>query len=53
MRYVKPTPVGRPLLGRARATRDSGRYIDLAGELEDLETRAVVATATGRFFPIR
>jgi uncharacterized protein (TIGR00369 family) len=53
VRYVKPTPVERPLLGRARATRDSGRYIDLEGELEDMETRTVVATATGRFFPIR
>lgn len=52
VRYVKPTPVGRPLLGRARATKDAGRYIDLEGALEDLETRVVVATATGRFFPV-
>lgn len=52
VRYIKPTPVQRPLLGRGRAVRDSGKYLDLEGVLEDLETREIVATATGRFFPI-
>jgi acyl-coenzyme A thioesterase PaaI-like protein len=51
IRYVKPTPVERPLLGRGRATRDDGRYLELEGTLEDFETREVVARATGRFFP--
>ncbi len=53
VRYVKPTPVERPLLGRGRVTEDAGRYLDLEGALEDLETREVVARATGRFFPLR
>ena len=52
VRYVKPTPVERPLLGRGRATADSGKFLDLEGALEDLETREVVARATGRFFPL-
>jgi acyl-coenzyme A thioesterase PaaI-like protein len=52
VRYVKPTPIDRPLLGRGRATKDSGRYLDVEGTLEDLETREVVARATGRFFPL-
>jgi acyl-coenzyme A thioesterase PaaI-like protein len=52
VRYVKPTPVERPLLGRGRARRGAGKYLDLEGTLEDLETREVVARATGRFFPL-
>lgn len=52
VRYVKPTPVERPLLGRARATRNAGRYVELRGTLEDLETRTILARATGRFFPV-
>ncbi len=53
VRYVKGTPIERPLLGRGRAVRDSGKYLDLEGTIEDWETREVVARATGRFFPIR
>lgn len=52
IRYVKPTPVERPLLGRARATMGTGKYLDLEGTIEDLETGDVVARATGRFFPL-
>jgi len=52
VRYVKPTPVERPLLGRARETKDAGKYLDLEGTLEEFETRAIVARATGRFFPV-
>jgi acyl-coenzyme A thioesterase PaaI-like protein len=52
VRYVKPTPIERPLLGRGRAVKDAGRYLDLEGTLEDLATRVVVARATGRFFPL-
>jgi uncharacterized protein (TIGR00369 family) len=53
VRYVKGTPVERPLLGRGRAVRDSGKYLDLEGVIEDWDTHEVVARATGRFFPIR
>ena len=52
VRYVKPTPIERSLLGRGRATKDAERYIDLEGTLEDFETREIVAKATGRFFPL-
>jgi len=51
VRYVKPAPLQRPLLGRGRAIKDSGRYLDLEGTLEDFETQVVVAKGTGRFFP--
>ena len=53
VRYVKPTPLERPLVGRGRAVRQSGKYLDLEGTLEELETGEVVARATGRFFPMR
>ncbi len=52
VRYVKPTPVERPLVGRGRAVRANGRSLVLEGSLEDLESGVVVATATGRFFPM-
>ena len=52
VRYVKPTPVERPLLGRGRALRAARQSLELEGTLEDLETREVVARATGRFFPL-
>jgi len=52
VRYIKGTPIERPLLGRGRAVQDSGRYIDLMGTIEDWETHEVVAKATGRFFPM-
>jgi uncharacterized protein (TIGR00369 family) len=52
VRYVRPTPVERPLLGRGRATGATRRYIDVEATLEDLETREVVARARGRFFPM-
>jgi acyl-coenzyme A thioesterase PaaI-like protein len=52
VRYVKGTPIERPLLGRGRAVRDSGKYLDLEAAIEDWETHDVVARATGRFFPM-
>ncbi len=52
VRYVRPTPVERPLVGRGRAVKQSGKYLELEGSLEDLETGEVVAKATGRFFPM-
>jgi len=53
VRYVKGTPIERPLLGRGRVVKDSGKYVDLEAHLEDWETREVVARAKGRFLPIR
>jgi acyl-coenzyme A thioesterase PaaI-like protein len=52
VRYIRPTPVDLPLLGRGRAVKDAHRYLDLEGTLEVLETGEVVARATGRFFPM-
>jgi uncharacterized protein (TIGR00369 family) len=52
VRYVKPTPVERPLLGRGRATGTTRKYIDVEATLEDLDTREIVARAKGRFFPM-
>jgi acyl-coenzyme A thioesterase PaaI-like protein len=53
IRYVKGTPIERPLLGRGRAVLDSGKYLDLEAVIEEWETREVVAKATGRFLPMR
>jgi acyl-coenzyme A thioesterase PaaI-like protein len=52
IRYVKPTPVEQPLLGRGRVGQGTGKYLELEGTLEDLTTGVVVARATGRFFPL-
>jgi uncharacterized protein (TIGR00369 family) len=53
VRYVRGAPIERPLLGRGRAVRDWGKYIDLEATIEDWETREVVAKATARFLPMR
>jgi len=53
VRYVKGTPIERPLLGRGRAVRDWDKYIDLEATIEDWQTQEVVAKATARFLPIR
>ena len=52
VRYVKLTPIERPLLGRGRAVKTVSKYLELEGTLEDFETGEVVARATGRFFPM-
>jgi acyl-coenzyme A thioesterase PaaI-like protein len=52
VRYVKLTPLERPLLGRGRAVKEGAKYLELEGTLEDLETGEVFARATGRFFPM-
>ena len=52
VRYVKPTPIERPLVGRGRAVKQAEKYLDLEATIEDLETGEVVARATGRFFPM-
>lgn len=53
VRYVKGTPIERPLLGRGRAVRDWDKYIDLEATIEDWQTQEVVAKAAARFLPIR
>lgn len=53
VRYIKPTPIEHPLLGRGRAVKESPRFLDLEGTIEDLATGEVLARATGRFFPMR
>lgn len=52
VRYIKLTPIEHALLGRGRAVKQTEKYLDLEGTLEDLETGEVVARATGRFFAI-
>jgi acyl-coenzyme A thioesterase PaaI-like protein len=53
VRYVRPTPIERPILGRGRATRAAPKYLEVEGTLEDFATKEIVASATARFFPIR
>lgn len=52
VRYVCPVPSDTPLLGRGRMVADHGRYVDVEGSLEELDSARVVATARGRFFPV-
>jgi uncharacterized protein (TIGR00369 family) len=52
VRYVRPTPVERPILGRGRAIRAAPKYLEVEGTLEDFATKEVVAKATAKFFPI-
>ncbi len=53
VRYVRPVPLETPLLGKGRVVQDHGKYLDLEGTLEDYRSRAVLATARGRFLPLR
>jgi len=50
IRYVRPVPPETPLLGRAHLVADHRRNADAEGQLEDLESGQVLATARGRFF---
>lgn len=52
VRYIKLTPLNRPLLGRGRTVREATKYLDLEATLEDLQTGELFARATGRFFPM-
>lgn len=52
VRYVKPVPVETPIVGRGSLVADHGRYVDVAGQLEELGAGTVLATARARFFPI-
>jgi acyl-coenzyme A thioesterase PaaI-like protein len=53
IRYRRPVPVEHALLGRGRLVADHGRYVDVEGDLTDPETKEILATAKGRFFPIK
>ena len=53
IRYVAGAPLATPLLGRGRVVTDHGRYVDVEGELTVLDSGRAVATARGRFFPVR
>ncbi len=53
VRDVEPVPVERPVIGRGRVAADHGRYIDVEGRLEDFASGRLLATAKGRFFPLR
>jgi acyl-coenzyme A thioesterase PaaI-like protein len=53
VRYVAPVPVERPILGLGHMVADHGRFVDVAARLEDFQTRRLLATAKGRFFPMR
>ena len=53
VRYVQPVPTETPILGRGRLVQDHGRYVDVEGRLEELETARLLATARGRFFPFK
>jgi acyl-coenzyme A thioesterase PaaI-like protein len=53
VRYVAPVPTDAPLLGLGRLVTDHGRYVDVEGELLEWATRRTLATARGRFFPVR
>lgn len=53
IRYRRPVPVEQAVLGRGRLVTDHGRYVDVEGDLTDPETKEILATAKGRFFPIK
>lgn len=53
VRYVRPVPLESPLIGRGRLVADHGRYVDVEATLESLATGDMLATARGRFFPLR
>ena len=52
VRYMKPVPVETPIVGRGVLVANHGRYVDVEGRLENLDTGVVLATAKARFFPI-
>jgi acyl-coenzyme A thioesterase PaaI-like protein len=51
VRYVAGVPLETPLVGHGRLVQDHGRYVDVEGRLDVLDTGRTVATARGRFFP--
>ena len=53
VRYRRPVPIETAVLGRGRLVQDHGRYVDVEGDLVEPATHEVLATARGRFFPIK
>jgi uncharacterized protein (TIGR00369 family) len=53
IRYLRPVPTDTPIIGRGSLVADNGRYVDVEGRLEELKTGDVLATARGRFFPVK
>lgn len=53
VRYRRPVPTERALVGRGRLVADQSRYVDVEGELVDGESDQILATGRGRFFPIK
>ena len=53
VRYIAPVPTETPIIGLGALVADHGRYVDVEGRLEDLGTSRVLATARGRFFPVK
>jgi acyl-coenzyme A thioesterase PaaI-like protein len=53
VRYGRPVPTESPLLCRARGVLDHGRYVDVEAAIEDFPGATILATAKGRFFPVR
>jgi acyl-coenzyme A thioesterase PaaI-like protein len=53
VRYRRPVPTEQAILGQGRLVSDHGRYVDVEGELLDPESKELLATAKGRFFPVK
>jgi uncharacterized protein (TIGR00369 family) len=53
VRYVKPVPTETAIVGRATIVADHGRFVDAEGSLEELGTDRPLASARGRFFPLK
>lgn len=53
VRYVRPVPLETPLVGLGWLVTDHGRYVDVEARLEELGTGTPLATARGRFFPVK
>jgi acyl-coenzyme A thioesterase PaaI-like protein len=53
VRYLKPVPTEAAILGHAALVADQGRFMDAEGRLEELGSERVLATARGRFFPLK
>jgi uncharacterized protein (TIGR00369 family) len=51
VRFLRPAPIGAPLLVRGEMTADRGRLWETRGEIRD-EAGALVARATGKYFPL-
>jgi acyl-coenzyme A thioesterase PaaI-like protein len=53
VRYRRPVPIERAIIGRGRLVMDHGRYVDVEGELVDPATQDTLASAKARFFPMK